>query len=104
MNARLILFRCAEWQGEVRQEPASGNGSVQVWCRCGEHSFPAGNLLPKTPDEWAFVVKRVSRGIREAQAKYEERMKRLMVSDIVFKYRNSRPERPSILSQVGDSE
>jgi predicted DNA-binding transcriptional regulator AlpA len=80
------------------------DGSTHLRCSCGSYTFPQGNLLPKTPDEWAFVVKRVSRGIRDAQAKYEERIKRLMVSDIVFKYRNSRPERPSILSQVGDSE
>jgi hypothetical protein len=88
MNARLILFRCAECQGEVRREPASENGTVQIWCRCGEHSFPAGNLLPENPEEWAFVVKRVSRGIRGAQAEYEARIKRLMASDHVRKYRD----------------
>jgi hypothetical protein len=104
MNARLILFRCDECQGKVRREPASENGYVQIWCRCGEHSFPAGNFLPKNAEEWAFVVKRVSRGVREAQAKYVARIKRLMVSDILCKYRNLRQERPSILSQVGDSE
>jgi hypothetical protein len=104
MMARLILCTCPLCEEDVRREPASENGAVQIWCRCGEHTFPEGTLIPETPEEWAFVVKRVSRGVREAQAKYVARIKRLMLSDILFKYRNLRQERPSILSQVGDSE
>ena|SRR3981081_2318384 len=86
--ARLILFRCPQCEHEVRREPPEGNGSHQVWCSCGSHTFPAGNLPPETPDEWVFVVKRVSRGIRDAQVEYEARVKRLMVADHVRRYRD----------------
>jgi hypothetical protein len=86
--ARLILFVCPQCEDDARREPTSENGAIQIWCRCGEHTFPAGNLLPETPDEWVFVVKRVSRGIRDAQAEYEARVKRLMVSDHVHRYRD----------------
>jgi hypothetical protein len=87
-TARLILFVCSRCEEDVRREPASENGSIQTWCRCGEHTFPAGNLLPETPDEWEFVITRVSLGIRDAQAGYEDRVKRLLVSDHVRKYRD----------------
>jgi hypothetical protein len=46
----------------VRREPASENGAVQVWCRCGERTFPEGTLILETLEEWAFVIKRVGRG------------------------------------------
>jgi len=104
VGTRLVLFTCPECGHEVRREPASENGAVQYWCGCGSHNFPPSNLVPENSDEWAFVVKRISRGIRDAQAKYEAQLKRVMVSDIVRKYRNSLQERPSILTQVGDSE
>jgi hypothetical protein len=86
--ARLILFTCPQCEDDVRREPASENGSIQTWCRCGEHTFPAGNLLPETPNEWEFVITRVSSGIRDAQAECEARVKRLMVSDHVRRYRD----------------
>jgi hypothetical protein len=87
MDARLILFNCAECQAEVRQEPASENGSVQIWCSCGSHTFPAGNLFPSRPEEWSFVVKKVSRGIRDAKREFEARVTKLMTSDHVRSYR-----------------
>jgi hypothetical protein len=86
--ARLILFTCPKCEDDVRREPAAENGAVQIWCGCDEHSFPIGNLLPENPEEWEFVVKRVGRGIRDAQAEYEARVKRLMVSDHVSRYRD----------------
>jgi len=86
--ARLILFTCPQCEHEVRREPPEGNGSHQVWCSCGSHTFPEGNLLPENPEEWEFVIKRVSSGIRDAQAECEARVKRLMVSDHVRRYRD----------------
>ena len=86
--ARLIIFVCPQCEDDVRRERASENGAVQCWCGCGSHNFPAGNLLPETPKEWEFVITRVSLGIRNAQAEYEARVKRLMVSDRVRRYRD----------------
>lgn len=88
MMARLILCTCPLCEEEVRREPAAENGAVQIWCGCDEHSFPIGNLLPENPEEWEFVVKRVSRRVRDAQAECEARIRRLMVSDHVRKYRD----------------
>jgi hypothetical protein len=88
MNARLILFNCAECQAEVRQEPASENGSVQLWCLCGSHTFPAANIIPTRPEEWSFVMKKVSRGIRDAKSEFDARVTRLMISDHVRSYRD----------------
>jgi hypothetical protein len=87
-TARLILFVCSRCEEDVRREPASENGSIQLWCSCGSHAFPEGNLLPENPEEWEFVIKRVSRGIRDAQAECEARIKRLMVGDHVRRYRD----------------
>jgi hypothetical protein len=87
VGTRLVLFTCPECGHEVRREPASENGAVQCWCGCGSHNFPPANFLPENPDEWEFVIKRVSRGIRDAQSEYEARVKRLMISDHVRKYR-----------------
>ena len=86
--ARLILFVCPQCEDDVRREHPSENGAVQVWCSCGSHTFPAGNLLPETPREWLFVVERVSRGIHDAQVECEARIRRLMVSDHVRQYRD----------------
>jgi len=86
--ARLILFVCSRCEDDVRREPASENGAIQIWCSCGSHTFPEGNLLPENPEEWEFVITRVSLGIRDAQAEYEARVKRLMVSDHVRRYRD----------------
>jgi hypothetical protein len=88
VGGRLVLFTCSECEHEVRREPVSENGAVQCWCGCGSHNFPPANFLPENPDEWAFVIKRVSRGIRDAQAECESRIKRLMVSDHVRRYRD----------------
>ncbi len=88
MEARLVLFNCSECQAEVRQEPASESGSVQVWCSCGSHTFPAGNLIPGRPEEWSFLVKKVSRGIRDAKSEFEARVTRLMTSDHIRSYRD----------------
>jgi hypothetical protein len=60
---------------------------VQCWCGCGTYNFPPANLLPENPDEWAFLIKRISRGIRDAQAECEARIKRLVISDHVRKFR-----------------
>jgi predicted RNA-binding Zn-ribbon protein involved in translation (DUF1610 family) len=62
VGTRLVLFTCPECGQEVRREPASENGAVQIWCRCGEHTFPEGTLIPETPEEWAFVIKQASEG------------------------------------------
>ena len=86
--ARLILFTCPQCEDDVRREHPSENGATQIWCGCGSHTFPAGNLLPETPDEWVFVVKRVSRGMRDAQMEYKDRVKRLMIGDHVRRYRD----------------
>jgi predicted RNA-binding Zn-ribbon protein involved in translation (DUF1610 family) len=88
MRARVVLFTCPHCGDELRREPPAENGSTHLWCSCGSHTFPQGNLLPETPDEWAFVVKRVSLGIRDARAECEARIKRLMVSDHVRRYRD----------------
>jgi hypothetical protein len=88
VNARLILFNCAECQAEVRQEPASENGSIQLWCACGSHTFPAGNLIPSRAEEWSFLIKKVSRGIRDAKTEFDARITRLMTSDHVRSYRD----------------
>jgi hypothetical protein len=87
VGGRLILFTCSECEHEVRREPASENGAVQYWCGCGTYNFPPANLLPENPDEWAFLIKRISRGIRDAQAECEARIKRLVISDHVRKFR-----------------
>jgi len=86
--ARLILFVCSRSEDDVRREPASGNGSIQIWCSCGSHTFPKGNLLPETPREWIFVVERVSLGIHDAQMECEARIRRLIVSDHVRRHRD----------------
>ena len=86
--ARLILFTCPQCEDDVRREPPSENGAIQVWCSCGSHVFPLGNILPENPEEWEFVVKLVSCGIRDAQAECETRIKRLMISDHVRRYRD----------------
>jgi hypothetical protein len=88
MMARLILFTCPKCEDGVRREPASENGAVQIWCSRGSHNFLSDNLHPETPDEWEFVITRVSLGIRDAQAEYEARVKRLLVSDHVRQYRD----------------
>lgn len=87
VGTRLVLFACPECGHEVRREPASENGAVQYWCGCGTYNFPPANLLPENPDEWAFLIKRISRGIRDAQAECEARIKRLVISDHVRKFR-----------------
>lgn len=86
--ARLILFVCSRCEEDVRRERASENGAVQCWCGCGSHNFPPENLLPETPEEWEFVIKRVSRGIRDAQAEFDARVKRLMTSNSVKIFRD----------------
>jgi hypothetical protein len=72
VGGRLILFKCSECGHEVRKE----------------HNFSPTNLLPEKPNERAFLIERVSRGIRDAQAEREARIRRLMVSDHVRKYRD----------------
>jgi hypothetical protein len=68
MMARLILFSGSQCGEGVRREASGENDSTELWYSCGP--------------TWACE------GIRDAQAEFDVRLRRLMTSDYVKRHRD----------------